>query len=69
MPMKRRPFPRRAAARVRRQWSSSKSRPMNDFGADGEVATPATGDEDEDIIPEADRGEEPEDDDEEEEEY
>jgi hypothetical protein len=42
----------------------------DDFGADGEVATPATGDEDEDIIPEADRGDEPAAaDDEEDEEY
>ncbi|MDP9361052.1 MAG: FYDLN acid domain-containing protein [Acidobacteriota bacterium] len=31
--------------------------PPEEFGADGEVVAPATGDEDEDIIPEADRGE------------
>lgn len=41
----------------------------DDFGADGEVVTPPTGDEDEDIIPEADRGDEPAADDEEDEEY
>src|ERR1019366_10262207 len=40
-----------------------------DFGGDGEVATPVAGDEDEDIIPEADRGDEPAAGDEEEEEY
>ena len=34
-----------------------------EFGGEGEVATPATGDEDEDIIPEADREEEPADED------
>src|SRR3954451_18305769 len=30
----------------------------DDFASDGEAAQPATGDEDEDIIPEADRGDE-----------
>ena len=43
--------------------------PEEEFGTDGETPAAPTGDEDEDIIPEADRGDEPASDEDEDEEY